>query len=139
MHLAVAKPGLSTEKASQKPGRETGKQHGLASPRRPFLDPAKPGLSTEKASQKPGRETGKQHGLASPRRPFLDLRWGGLQCQTLRPKPLTCVGVIFSVKRCIQNLLKKGFVAFCLLWLTASGRAPPGRQGSADFYVLLVF
>ena len=33
-----AKPGLSTEKASQKPGRETGKQHGLASPRRPFLD-----------------------------------------------------------------------------------------------------
>ena len=33
-----ATPGLSTEKASQKPGRETGKQHGLASPRRPFLD-----------------------------------------------------------------------------------------------------
>ena len=29
LHLAVAKPGLSTEKASQKPGRETGKQHGL--------------------------------------------------------------------------------------------------------------
>ena len=210
LHLAVAKPGLSTEKASQKPGRETGKQHGLASPRRPFLDlrwgglqcqtsrpepikkegfaaegfnlhlavasvsnvasrtkkkaglaaegfnlhlaVAKPGLSTEKASQKPGRETGKQHGLASPRRPFLDLRWGGLQCQTLRPEPKkkrvlqlrasictsqwqnqdsapkklprsraakqgnsmawraqgdrfwTCVGVVFSVKRRVQNL-----------------------------------
>ena len=36
----------------------------------------------------------------------------------------TSVGVIFSVKRCV-------FVR-CLLWLTASGRAPPGRQGLAD-------
>ena len=33
-----ATPGLSTEKASQKPGRERGKQHGLASLRSPFLD-----------------------------------------------------------------------------------------------------
>ena len=39
----------------------------------------------------------------------------------------TGVGVIFSVKRCV-------FVRCCLLWLTASGRAPPGRQGSADMY-----
>ena len=39
----------------------------------------------------------------------------------------TSVGVIFGVKRCV-------FVRCCLLWLTASGRAPPGRQGSADFY-----
>ena len=41
----------------------------------------------------------------------------------------TSVGVIFSVKRCV-------FVRCCLLWLTASGRAPPGRQGSADIYII---
>ena len=56
--------------------------------------PAKPGLSTEKASEKPCRETRKQHGMA---------------------RPVRC----------------------CLLWLTASGRAPPGRQGSADLLACL--
>ena len=58
LHLAVAKPGLSTEKASQKPGRETGKQHGLASPRRPFLDLRWGGLQCQTLRPEPIKKRG---------------------------------------------------------------------------------
>ena len=58
LHLAVAKPGLSTEKASQKPGRETGKQHGLASPRRPFLDLRWGGLQCQTSRPEPIKKEG---------------------------------------------------------------------------------
>ena len=51
-------PGLSTEKASQKPGRETGKQHGLASPRRPFLDLRWGDLQCQTLRPKPRKKEG---------------------------------------------------------------------------------
>ena len=75
-----AKPGLSTEKASQKPGRDTGKQHGLASPRRPFLDLRWGGLQCQTLRPEPIKKR-----VLQLRASICTSQW--LQCQTLCPQP----------------------------------------------------
>ena len=145
LHLAMAKPGLSTEKASQKPGRETGKQHGLASPRRPFLDLRWGGLQCQTSRPEPIKKEGfaaegfnlhlavaSVSNVASRTQKKAGFAAEGFnstsqwQNQDSAPKKLprsraakqgnsmawraqgdrfwTCVGVVFSVKRRVQNL-----------------------------------
>ena len=95
--------------------------------------------------------TGKQHGLATSMTPFFDLLLFNLQCQTLRPEPIQKEATIarWMAGSFLMPWVTKGaavcwvfvvwvvfffvcvyvFVRCCLLWLTASGRAPPVGRG----------